>query len=104
MQYRVRPAAQVDIDDIAEYLAGDRIEVGERFLTQVDLTIKEIMATPGLGAIRELINIRIAGLRQRRVNGFPNWLVFYIVTAESIDVIRVLHGARDLEHIFREEE
>jgi toxin ParE1/3/4 len=104
MRHRVRPAAQADIDEAAAYLAADRIEVGQQFLARVNQTIKEIATMPGLGAARDFANARVAGLRARRVIGFKNWLIFYRVTLEEIEIIRVLHGARDLDDIFAEED
>jgi hypothetical protein len=42
-------------------------------------------------------------MRRLTVNGFDNWLLFYRDTEDRIDVIRVLHGARDIAAIFEED-
>ncbi len=34
------------------------------------------------------------------VKGFENFLIFYTISEGSIDVIRVLHGSRDIESVF----
>jgi plasmid stabilization system protein ParE len=36
-------------------------------------------------------------LRVWRVSGFPNHLVFYIEHSAAIEVVRILHGAMDIE-------
>jgi plasmid stabilization system protein ParE len=41
-------------------------------------------------------------LRKCSVDGFADILVFYRVDADMVEVIRVLHGARDLPSILRE--
>lgn len=46
----------------------------------------------------------LEGMRRFRVKGFENFLVFYLPGREGIDVVRVLHGARDIVSIFADEE
>lgn len=36
----------------------------------------------------------------RAIKGFQNCLAFYLTTDDSIQILRVLHGARDIERIF----
>ena len=55
---------------------------------------------PEMGRLREFSNARLRGLRSWRIRGFEHWLVFYRVTDEAVEVVRVLHGARDLEGLF----
>jgi len=40
------------------------------------------------------------GLRAWPIDGFRNHLVFYRPTDEGVDIVRVLHGARDIEALF----
>ncbi|MEX1025024.1 MAG: type II toxin-antitoxin system RelE/ParE family toxin [Planctomycetota bacterium] len=44
----------------------------------------------------------LAGLRSFPVKGFDKHLIFYRSTEHGIEVLRVLHGARDLGTIFEE--
>jgi toxin ParE1/3/4 len=46
---------------------------------------------------------RLSTLRQWPIRGFENYLIFYLPTEAGIDVLRVLHGARDIDRILREE-
>ena len=43
-------------------------------------------------------------MRRFLVRGFDNYLIFYLPQPGGIDVIRVLHGARDIDNIFADEE
>jgi len=43
-------------------------------------------------------NPALAGMRWHSVR---KYLVFYIPRSDGIEVVRVLHGARDLEALFR---
>ena len=56
--------------------------------------------TPGIGVIRDFGNPAPKGMRMSAVPGFPNHLVFYTVSATNLNVLRVLHGARDLQQLF----
>jgi toxin ParE1/3/4 len=46
----------------------------------------------------------MAGLRSWAIRGFATFLVFYRPTQRGIEVIRVLHGARDLDAILEAED
>ena len=41
----------------------------------------------------------ILTVRQWRFKNFKEYLVFYIVQEQQVEILRVLHGARDLENI-----
>jgi toxin ParE1/3/4 len=38
------------------------------------------------------------------IKGFENYLLFYLEREASVDVIRLLHGARDIPGILQSEE
>jgi len=94
----IRPAADHDIDEQFVYLA---LEAGEeralRFLEATQACFNRLLEMPELGAIRTFKNPELAGLRMFPVANFTAHLVFYRPTSRGIEVIRVLHGARDLE-------
>ncbi len=41
----------------------------------------------------------LSGLRMWPVPHFEHWLIFYIPTDTAVQIVRVLHGARDLPTI-----
>jgi toxin ParE1/3/4 len=43
------------------------------------------------------------GIRLWRIRGFERYLIFYRPIPDGIEVIRVLHGARDIDTIFERE-
>jgi plasmid stabilization system protein ParE len=102
MNYRLVPSAEAndDVFGIARYLSDQREDLGFRFYDCVDATYQQIAENPqwkGLGHFRqaEIKNIRVCP-----VEGFPNHFVFYRVVADTIEIIRVLHGARDYMSLF----
>lgn len=55
---------------------------------------------PFIGSPRRFRSSRIRDLRQWPVSGFEEFLIFYRVTSDRVDIHRILHGKRDLEAIF----
>lgn len=101
---RARPAATADVEESAFFYALEAgPELGERFRQAVERTYAWILENPHSGSPRSRINPRLEGLRMRPVSGFEQHLVFYLPSEEEVEVVRVLHGARDILGILREE-
>lgn len=99
-----RPAAIADLDDAADYLRRQRgPQVAIRFLGQVDATFARLASMPGLGTAYDPDEPMYAGLRYFPVSRYKSYLVFYRPVAGGIEVLRILHGARDLDHILTDE-
>ncbi len=61
-------------------------------------TLGAIAQMPGAGSPRAAEMCGIAGLRVRRVSGFPcGW--FYFFTDDQVDVVRLLADSQDLSAI-----
>jgi toxin ParE1/3/4 len=58
---------------------------------------------PSMGAPRTPHNPALEGLRSWPVPGFEDIRVYYLVRGESLIVIRVLHGKRDINRILKTE-
>jgi plasmid stabilization system protein ParE len=53
-----------------------------------------------LGSARTFQRKDLKGTRILPVTGFENYLIFYAAAGKSIQVLRVLHAARDFPTIF----
>jgi toxin ParE1/3/4 len=96
------PDARRDIVAISDYLMQHSIDAAVRFLDAVDETCKFLVGQPELGGLCELEGKDLGAIRVWQVKGFRNYLIFYRAEDYGIDVLRVLHGARDWEAILRE--
>lgn len=96
---RILPAADRDIDEQIAYISPENRDAAGRYVEAVSAILEHIVRMPGMGATRDYRNPRLAGLRMIPVPGFDNFLVFYLVTPGTIDIVRVLHGARDIRKI-----
>ncbi|MGD1083560.1 MAG: type II toxin-antitoxin system RelE/ParE family toxin [Verrucomicrobiota bacterium] len=86
-----------ELDAIWEYIAIDNIEAADRFVESAYGTFQELARMPGMGRVRRFPQARLRALRSFRVNGFENYLIFYCPISDGIEVLHILHGARDLE-------
>jgi toxin ParE1/3/4 len=93
---RVTPAAETDLFSIWQYIAEDSPAAADRFLRKLRRRMDKLPLSPSVGERQDRFR---QGLRSI-VEG--SYIIFYEVTNESVDIYRVLHGARDLETIFGE--
>ncbi|MDB5358304.1 MAG: plasmid stabilization system protein [Phycisphaerales bacterium] len=97
----VRPEVQRDLDEQVVYIGERNFDAAERYEKAVLADFRKLAEMPGMGALRNFPNPRLQNVRSWPVSGFGNYLIFYIPTKDGIDVLRVLHGARNLDQIFR---
>ena len=103
-RYRVLPAADRDLDDQAAYLAHEAsLETALRFYDAADATFQTLARMSGMGERWVSPEPRLDGLRVFRIKGFENHLVFYRPTEDGIAIVRVLHGARDIDSVLNDE-
>lgn len=89
------PAAEQDLTEIGTYIANDNPAAADRLLETVEGKLRLLAAFPFAGTSREEF---APALRSSPVG---NYLIFYESIEDGIEVIRVLHGARNLRRIFR---
>ena len=87
----------------ATYIAEDNLDAAERFLVAAEETFQLLGRMPGIGKLCRFSNPQLSAIRQYPVKGFKNYLIFYRATDSEVEVLRVLHGARDLEAILDED-
>lgn len=86
------------------YLAQRSRTVAVQFLRAADATFEQLAAMPELGQRQEHLSKRFAGLRAWQVRGFENYLIFYRPIEGGVEIIRVLHAARDIAAVFEDQE
>ena len=94
-----RPQARKDIMEQADYLARSSMNASDRFLRATQKAFRKIAEMPGTGSPRDFGNPKLFGLRVFLVPGFPKVGIYYIYDNKTIEVVRVLHGARDVQGI-----
>jgi toxin ParE1/3/4 len=103
-RYVLRPKADQDLDQQAYYLAMQASqETARRFLVAAHETFALLSTQPQMGRLLRLRHPRLASLRVFRISGFEKMLVLCIPLPSRIDIVRVVHGSRDLVAFLRRE-
>lgn len=95
---RYSAAAERDLLDIHEYVSSRRPAAAARLLRTIDAKCRLLADEPGLGAQRDHIR---KGMRLWTVG---TYLVLYRIESTGIEVVRIVHGRRDLNRIFPPDE
>src|SRR5688572_22672027 len=98
----IRPQVYWDLDEIAAHIQKDNPHAAIRFIESAEATFQSLVEMPGMGGRYCVRNPRLQSLRCFPVKGFSNHLVFYQAD-DPIEIIRVLHGARNVAAILRRE-
>jgi toxin ParE1/3/4 len=96
-ELRIQSRARSDIVELAVFIGRHSANAADRFLDATDETFASLAEQPFLGAEYPTKNPRLNGIRVIRARGFPNQLAFYFVRSDEVEIVRVLHGARDLD-------
>ena len=89
-----RPRASADLIEIWEYIAADNMDAADALIDRIDAKFQAIAAQPSIGRERSEF---APGLRSLPLSPY---VIFYRPMDGGIEIVRVLHGARDIEAEF----
>lgn len=89
-----RPLAGADIAEIWDYIAEDSVLQADAWVDRLDGKLRLLSSQPLMGRAREDLS---PGIRSMP---FGRYVIFYEPLPDGIDVIRVLHSARDIDAVF----
>jgi len=92
-----RPLAGADIDEIWDYIAEDSVGEADAWVDRLDAKLRLLAPQPLMGRSRDELSPGVRSLP------FGRYVIFYLPLADGIDVVRVLHSARDIEAIFEKD-
>ncbi len=92
--YRLSETAIADMGEAYEYVARDNEAAAENLLLEFQKRFHLLAAFPAAG--RERNNL------MRGVRSYPvgNYVLFYRQVDDGVEILRVFHGARDIEGLF----
>lgn len=98
-----RPRARQDLLDHALWLGEADPRTAERFLHAAEGAFVRLQEHPQIGSPRILAHPQLRELRMWPIPGFERILIFYLAQSSQVEVVRVLHAARDILSILRQE-
>jgi toxin ParE1/3/4 len=94
-------AAMTDILEQADwYAAQSGSRLARRWQKAVTSAVSLAASRPAAGTRCAFRSPLLEGTRRLRIPGFPKHLLFYRFDDAEVFVLRVVHGARDLERLF----
>jgi toxin ParE1/3/4 len=89
-----RPRARNDLIEIWAYIAEDSDSKADAFVELLDRKFRALAENPAIGRARHDLT---EGLRSFPVG---RYVIFYMPLGDGVEVIRVLHSARDIDAEF----
>lgn len=93
-KYHLTSRADVDLDEIVDFIAKDNIEAAITVEERLTHTFEMLGNNPKIGRERPDLDY---GLRSFPVDSY---IVFYRAWSSEVLIVRVLHAARDIDAIF----
>ena len=94
-----------DIVEIADYIArSTSLAAADRFLTATEKTCEQLARMPGIGSRWVDDDPELADVRLRPVSTFKKYLIYYRPIEGGIEVLRVIHGARDTRRLLGDDD
>ncbi len=98
---RLLSQAEIDITEGTDYIAKDSLDAALRFFDSVYSAVAFLCEHPEAGGVPQWFSPSLAETRVWPIKGFENWLIIYQISKPEIVVLRIVHGARDLDFLFR---
>jgi toxin ParE1/3/4 len=95
-----RPEAKLGIIEIADHIAQNNLETAQRFIQAVEESYTFLATFPESGELWNTSNPKYLKTRFWPVRGFPNHLIFFRPLRDCIEVLAVIHAARDIQSLF----
>ena len=88
-----RPSAEEDLLEIWTFIAADNIAAADSLIQAIADKCELLLDYPELGRRRPDIGENVRMLLVEK------YLVLYAIAADRIEIVRVVHGARDLSDL-----
>lgn len=85
------PIAQEDLFDIFEYVKKDKPNAAANFIVKIDKFISQLKSFPFMGTIPKDDRLQLLGYRMLVIE---NYLVFYVIKNNIVEIRRIIHGSR----------
>ncbi len=90
-EIRYLPTAENDLDDIFDYIMMDNPSAAVSMLEKFNRSISQLAFNPELGVAPKDDRLKKLGYRMLIIG---KYLVFYVVKANTVQIRKIIHGAR----------
>lgn len=99
MKLVYRPLFLADVEQCADYIfteAGEAVAVA--WYAALKKSLEHIQRVPEIGRVRQ--DLPMPEIRTLNLRKYPNYLVFYRLKSNCIELLRVRHGMMNLPELF----
>lgn len=93
-----RPRAATDIAEMWDYIAEDSVARADAWVDRLDETLMLLSTQPLMGRDRHSLAHGV------RSHPFGRYIIFYTPSDDGIEVVRLLHSARDIDTSFADDQ
>ncbi len=97
IRVRIADRAQEDLLDVWLYVARDSLRAADQLLKRLEASFGRLLGHAKIGRRRPELGSAIRSL------AVGSYVIFYRAMSGAVEVIRVLHGRRDLPEPFSDE-
>ena len=94
----VREKAWADLEELGAFIAKDNPSAAIEVVRQLRRSFEQLACMPQLGRVVKRVKTS-EQLRAWLSPAFRNYLIFYRELSDGVEIVRVLHGARDIQRI-----
>lgn len=96
-RFVLTPAARADLTEIFDYISQDNPNAARRVLAELRGAMRKLAEMPEMGHYRR-------DLADEPLRFWPvySYLIIYRSEARPLQVVRILHGARDIRRLLEE--
>ena len=94
-RYVLTRRAKVDVQQIWNWIAGRDIDAADKVKDELRKAMRLLAQRPGIGHVRQDVSDP-----RYRFWGVYSYIIAYFPDTKPLQVVRVVHGARDFRRIF----
>ena len=96
IHFVLTPQAELDLNEIWDYIARDSLEQANRVLAELEKTMQTLARQPGMGHVRE-------DWADRRHRFWPVYscIIMYRPETKPLQILRVVSGYRNLAELLK---
>jgi toxin ParE1/3/4 len=95
-RYVINILASRDLNEIADYFAENSLEAGEQFFRAFNRKCQQLITFPNSGKSYAAIRPDLRGL------SLENYVIFYRILDDGVEILRVVSGRRNFPSLFEE--
>ena len=97
MKFILAPSAIADLESLSDYFLANNVDAGEKLFQKFNKRFQSLTQFPKLGKPYPYLHPDIRGLLEQ------NYIIFYRVSSDVVEIVRIVDARRNVLDLFRDE-